>query len=385
MKSDKIITIPNFSDIDSMNLPEIRHQIEELTESIDSICIESLKWDHNDLLCVFLTGVIGGVADILIGKPGGYEEPKIKDISFLGRKIKNPLKSFDLNNNPIDKHIPGAPLGDHRLYSYGHDLLRFIQGIKLILTGTGPVGINGSGGMLELAQAPEGYVDPDAVWKAIIVLVLHLYKDFWTARSLPIPGSTLIAELNNNSMPEWLDEITNDKEVNLRMLSGQAFSIAINEIIPWLYLKIKYRHEDIANSMRVEKLTKMKLIGHSVSLLFNVGKVVTTQNPLLLNYGQIVRILTLAIKAIVSEADMKNKAKIKAGLQIHKNKLELLETMLITEKALVYTYDINRYVVNGMLQLEDKIESSRTLRENQMATCKEKLNKFSEQKKNLED
>jgi len=383
MKSDRIIAIPSLSDLDLMNLPEIRCQIEELTESIDSICIESLKWDHYDLLCVFLTGVMGGVADILIGKPGGYVEPEIKNISFFGRQIN--LKQFDLKNNPIDKQIPGVFGGKHRLYSYGHDLFRIIQSIKLILTGTGPVGIHGTGGILELAQAPQGYVAPDAVWKAIIVLLLHLYKDFWTVRSLPIPGSTLIANLNNNQMPERLEEITNDKEVNLRMLSGQALSIALNEIIPWLYLKIKYHKEDIPQIMRDEKLTKMKLIGHSVSLLFNVGKVVTTQNPLLLNYGQIIRILTLAIKAIVSKADMKNKAKIKAGLQIHKNKLELLETMLITEKALVYTYDINRYVVNGMLQLEDKIESSRSVRENQLALCKEKLDKFSEQTKNLED
>jgi hypothetical protein len=383
MKNDKIIIIPDLSDHDLMNLPEIRCQIEKLTESIDSISLESLKWDNYDLLCVFLTGVLGGVADILIGKPGGYEEPEIKDISFFGRKIK--LKPFDLKNNPIDKQIPGAFGGDHRLYSYGHDLLRILQGIRLILNGTGPVGINGSGGILELAQSPENYTAPDAVWKAIIVLALHLYKDFWTARSLPIPGSTLIAELNNNTMPEWLDKITNDKEFNLRMLSGQALSIGINELIPWLYLKIKYHNENIPNIMFVEKLTKMKLIGHTVSLLFNVGKVITTQNPLLLNYGQIIRILTLAVKAIVSEADMKNKAKIKVGLQVHKNKLELLETMLITEKALVYTYDANIYVVNGMLQLEDKIESSRSEREAGLALCKEKLNEFGIQAQSKED
>ncbi len=374
MKTDERIVFPDMSDLDLMNLDEIRCQIEELTDSIDSICIESLKWDNYDLLCVFLTGVMGGVADILIGKPGGYEEPKIKDHSFFGQKID--LKQFDLKNNPIDKHIPGAFGGNHRLYSYGHDLLRLTQGIRLILKGTGPIGIGGNGGIIELAQAPQNYTAPDALWKAIIVLVLHLYKDFWTRRSLPIPGSTWIAELNNNSMPEWLNEITNDKEVNLRMLTGQAFSIAINEIIPWLYLKLKYRHEDISQTMLTEKLIKMKLIGHTVSLLFNVGKVVVTRNPLLLNYGQILRIITLSIKAIRSEADLSNKAEIKMGLQIRKNKLETLETMLITEKAMVYTYNVNKYVVNGMLQLENMIEHSSSVRETQLSRCKEKLDEY---------
>lgn len=383
MKEDEIVFVPDFSDLDLMNLPEIRFQIEELAKSIDSISLESLKWDSYDLLCVFLTGVLGGVADILISKPGGYDEPTIKDDSFFG--LGKYLKEYDLKNNPIDKHIPGAPVGDHRLYSYGHDLFRIIQGIRLILNGTGPVGISGTGGIIELAQAPENYTAPDSVWKAIIVLVLHLYKDFWTARSLPIPGSTLIAELNNNTMPEWLDKITNDKEFNLRMLLGQALSIGINELIPWLYLKIKYYNEDITHTMFVEKLTKMKLIGHTVSLLFNVGKVITTQNPLLLNYGQIIRVLTLAIKAIVSESDMKNKSKLKAGLQVHRNKLELLETILITEKALVYTHNANWYVVNGMLQLEDKIVSSRSDRDAQLGYCKEKLNELRKQALSKED
>jgi len=383
MKSDKIINIPNLSDDDLMNLPEIKRQIAYLNDSLDNICIESLKWNKDDFLCIFLSGVLGGLADILVGKPGGYNELKIKNNSLWGLGKK--LKLYDLKNNPIDKQIPGIPVGDHRLYSYGHDLLRFIQGIRLILIGKGSVGRSSSEDILELAQAPENYIAPDSIWKAIIVLALHLYKDFWTARSLPIPGSTLIAELNNNNMPKWLDELTNDKEVNLRMLSGQALSISINELIPWLYLKIKYRSEDIANSMITEKLEKMKLLGHSVSLLFNFGKVITTKNPLLLNFGQIIRILSLAIKVKVDKSELRNIAIMKVTIQEYKNQLELLETLIITENAMVFTDYANRYVKNGMLELEDKIESSRLVRENQIALCKEKLDKFSEQTKQLEE
>ena len=88
MNNDKIINIPDLSDLDLMNLPEIRCQIEELTEGIESICLESLKWNNDDFLCVFLTGVLGGVADILIGKPGGYEQPKSRTYRSLGEKIK---------------------------------------------------------------------------------------------------------------------------------------------------------------------------------------------------------------------------------------------------------------------------------------------------------
>lgn len=60
------------------------------------------------------------------------------------------LKQYDLMNNPIDKTIPGIQVGDHRLFSYGHDLLRVLQTVGVMLTGTGPVGVVGTGGELIL-------------------------------------------------------------------------------------------------------------------------------------------------------------------------------------------------------------------------------------------
>ncbi|MFB3845384.1 MAG: hypothetical protein ACE14O_06530 [Candidatus Cloacimonadaceae bacterium] len=63
----------------------------------------------------------------------------------------------------------------------------------------------------------------------------------------------------------------------------------------------------------------------------------------------------------------------------------MLETLIITENAIVFTDYANRYVKNWMLELEDKIESSRLVRENQIELCKEKLDKFSEQTKQLEE
>ncbi len=401
MKSDEIIITQNLDDNTLIKLPEIRNEIKELTAAIDSICIESLPWDKYDFLCVFFAGILGGLVDIFLGKPGGYKEPEIKNNSFFG--LGKWLKDYDLKNNPIDKQIDGTFGGDHRLYSYGHDLFRFFDGVKLILEGKGHVGIYGNAGNIEsgfignlydefgkrqrfeLVSVPQNYTAPKSVWAAVIVLALHLYKDFWTARSLPIPGSTIIADLNNHKMPEWLHTLTNDKSVNLRTLSAQGLSISVCELIPWLYLKMKYHNKDVSKEMIDEKMDKMKLIAHTTSLLFNTGKVIATKNPFLLNYGQIIRIVHLAAKTIAKDLETTHKAKEKVSLHIHKNKLELLETMIITESAMVITKNVNAYVRDGVFELQEKIDLSILERKNKIDQFNEKLKEFSNFAKNMEE
>jgi hypothetical protein len=342
--------VPDLCCIDQLNL-----EISTLAKEIDSLCVKSLDWSLGDFLCVFLTGVVGGLCDLVIGKADGFDEPKLKNSSLggLGKK----LKEYDLKSNPIDAHIPGAKLGDHRLYSYGHDLFRLIDGVRIIMNGKGKLGVAGTSGVLELSQLQEGFTPPDEIWKAVIVLLLHLFKDFWTHRSLPIPGSTIIADLNGHKMPQWLDVITNDKDVNLRTLTGQGLSYGVNEMIPWLYLNLSSSDKQLDKRLFSEKLSIMKLMGHTISMLFNVGKVIATKNPFLLNVAQMLRILSLATKVIGMSIERNHMAIIKVSNQALKNKLELLETMIITDKAVQLVIATNQAIDQEALRwYENKLD-----------------------------
>jgi hypothetical protein len=233
---DKKIRIEELSHYDFLS----NNELNEIFLNLNSPIYERISWDKWDYIFGFGAGILGGLIDIFLGKPGGYKEPKIKNDSYLG--LGKHLKKYDLKNNPIDAHIPGASAGDHRLYSYGHDLFRFIKGLQLIMGKTDEIGIAGTGGII--SGKFDNFTSPEKLWEAVLILVIHLYKDFWTARSLPIPGTTLIAELNGDKMPEFIHNLTNNKEFNLRQLSGQALSITVIEIIIRVYSYFRYKNSD---------------------------------------------------------------------------------------------------------------------------------------------
>lgn len=332
---------------------DLRSEIESLEQEMNGISLDSIPFTKADFIVLFLAGLTGATIDIVFGKPAdGYngllkkaEEPTITD-DFAGGLGKY-LKKYDLKNNPIDQHIPGISVGDHRLYSYGHDLLRFFETLPVIMSGTGEIGVTGLGGVLTLEQAPYRYPTVDSLWEAIIVLALHLYKDYCSARSLPIPGSTILANLNDDTMPAFLDELTNQHEFNLRTVFNQVLSVAVIELIVYLYhfiVKKEDRLNQYDDAAYKEKKDKMLLMSHSIAMLFNTGKVVVTKNPAFINFPQILRIVKLAWNSSKRLIEKNHQAITKANLGIVKNNLEMMETLVLLDQSVYYTEQINRLI-----------------------------------------
>lgn len=341
---------------------DIKKEIQSLENEMNNISLSSIPFKSSDFVVIFLSGLIGGICDVIMGKPAdGYSglleeasEPEINDDFAFG--MGKYFKQYDLKNNPIDKTIPGISVGDHRLYSYGHDLLRFFQTIPVIMSGTGEIGVSGLGGVVELVQAPENYPGVDSIWEAIIVLALHLYKDYCSARSLPIPGSTLLASLNKDTMPEFLDKLTNDMEFNLRTLNGQLLSVATIEIMIGIYNFIQKNTDDgkrYTEREHKEKKEKMLLMAHSIAMMFNTGKVVLTENPAFINFPQIIRIVKLAWNGCKENIDRNHKAITKTNMGIIKNKLETMDTLILLDEAIYYTKQIDRLIVNMKFEFDE--------------------------------
>lgn len=368
---EKLTPYTNYSQLEKIDFEK---EMNLLSKEISDINIESLPFDKWDYLVVLLSGVCGGLIDIFVGKPGGYAEPKIKNDSFFGLGEK--LKEFDIKKNPIDAHIPGAPVGDHRLFSYGHDLFRFFKGVRLIMGQADEIGIAGTGGII--SGNFSDFSSPDKVWKAVLILIIHLYKDFWTARSLPIPGSTIIADLNNNTMPQIIDDLTNKNEVNLRQLSSQVLSVTVIEIINRIYSFFKYHKSGIQKNQIVHKRNKMLLMGHSTAMLFNVGKIIATQNPFFLNWSQVIRIMMLAWKVIKENNEINHRAMIKSELTVLKSKYETLETVVMLNKAIYYTNQIDKFIVEQKHLINDNIETLKEERDNNIAILRNQLDELKE-------
>lgn len=350
---------------ESLDITCIDAEVCKLESEMNSISLESIPFTKSDFVIVFIAGLLGGLCDAVLGKPAdGYNgvlqkahEPKIDNGFALG--LGKHLKKFDILNNPIDKTIPGIPVGDHRVFSYGHDLLRFFGTASMLLSGTGPIGVSGLGGVVTLEQAPNGWIeaisalkmqpgDPKSYIKACIILALHLYKDYCSARSLPIPGISYLATLNGNKLPEFAEHITNDMEFNLRTLNGQILSVTVIELMVSIYsaittrskhLKEEYSKEEIKN-----KKDKMLLMAHSIALLFNLGKVCVTENPAFINFPQIIRIVRLAWKCVAHEANVKHFSIQKVNMGAIKNQMETIDTMILLDKSIYYTKQIDRFI-----------------------------------------
>lgn len=318
-------------------LIEIFELKDQLANQIKGIQTASLPWDKYDFLIAFLAGFSGAGAEYLIS--GGADRNAFK-ASCSEPETPKYLKEYDLKNNPIDSHIPGASLGDHRLYSYGHDLTRIFKAISLMRGNTSEIGIDSIKGILSETLHPNWNTNI-TISQAAMILFLHLYKDFFTSRSLPIPGSTLIAELNGNKMPAWLEESYIEKEFNLRTITGHAVSAAIPEILIRFYIFLKYHNKDIDKELVNHKRNELLLLSHSIVSTGNLTKAYLAQNPYLINYSEIFRILSLASGVLIQNSKFTNNLKAKNHLRIADNFLDEKVNELLMIVALDEIQNLN--------------------------------------------
>ncbi|HZK23304.1 MAG TPA: hypothetical protein VFC62_04280 [Atopostipes sp.] len=352
--------------LDHISGIDVQAEIAQLESEMSDFNIDSIPFRQADFVVIFLAGILGGTCDVILGKPAnayGIDSLKPKEPKITN----NFLKQYDLKTNPIDKAIPGASVGNHRIYSDGHDLVKFFKTVNMMFTGTGKIGVAGTGGKLVLEQAPSGWMesleklsinpgDPSSYIKLSIVLALHLYKDYCSARSLPIPGSSILSSLNHNEMPSFMNKLTNDMELNLRTINGQILSVVTIEIINGIYSFIVKNTEEgkrWTKEQHKHKKEKMLLLSHSIALMFNVGKVVVTENPAFINFPQIIRIVTLAWKIINQEIQLNHKSIEKLDMSVLKTQLETVDTLILLDQSVYYTKEIDRIIVNSKQRFDE--------------------------------
>jgi hypothetical protein len=179
--------------------------------------------------------------------------------------------------------------GNHRLRSIGHDLFGFIQGIWQIKNGTFTGGYFEDGKWTEIVTEYNQYGTPyekfsqmEAIWRYSV----HAFCDFFSSKSLPVPGFGYLARMPIREVRKFADEMYKNN-YNLRHMLVQALSIIVVEIVIRAYTHLKYRNIDIPKESLQLKKREMRLMAHCLVTSFNVGKIVVSKNPLLLNLPQL--------------------------------------------------------------------------------------------------
>ncbi len=308
-------------EVDSIGFDDLLDDREmmELLEELDAPLPRDYKWKKSDFIVVFIAGLLGSVVDFILSN---------RENSFTGKASK-----FSKNLNEIHEriapHKPGAPIdfqgkidgfsfggGAHRELSKGHDLLRFVEGIRMFKNGTFEAVAYENGVKHVVRTAFNQYGKPYEelpLIGAIVEYARHMFADLFSSNSLPFPGYSFLRESNNRDIRKFSTDMYQNG-FNCKNVLTQSVTAVIVEIIIRLYFSIQsvreYRNsidvkEDYSNweavkafakPMCQEKLHEMILVSHSIVLALNIGKIIITERVEQINVAEIIAVVKYGIK-----------------------------------------------------------------------------------------
>ncbi|ABQ47738.1 hypothetical protein Tpet_1735 [Thermotoga petrophila RKU-1] len=337
-----------------------------------------------DTLAAIFIGIVAGLFEVLISESGLAPDHK-----------------HEVTRVPIDYAIPkpqgfkGSVSDLHRQIGPGHDLLRFKEAIEMmkgekidfplwdstiseVMNGKlRPIGLS-----IEKAEELNGFNIPE---QPILEWLKHMYVDLFTRRSLPVPGTTLIADGNPRAAEIVLNMYKNG--FNLKnLLAGGIGILAINVGIKIYWsLKLfkdnkdrqlpfveafKETEKQLKEIQKTEKFTFMEMISYVTLVIISGLKSAILKELFSFNFGACI----MFIKALLSYI---KKIQEKRKNLLETKNLKLLELSNInnawtrtTEKQILYVINLmNEYqrVIsddksNCKIELDNEISNERMIK-----------------------
>lgn len=267
-------------------------ELKEVIKQLNAGLPREEKWAKSDFIVTFIAALLGCAADIILSN---------RDNKFTGSDSSFSKKLNELHEKTF-KHKTGAPIdyqgkgfggGHHRELSQGHDLARFVEGIKMFKNGQfeGVRVVNNQ--VIKVVSTVNQYGNPYAqlsTIEAIINYAGHMFADLFSTYSLPFPGYFFLRESSSRDTRLLAADMYKNG-FNLKNVMTQSVSAIIIEFIIRLYYSIqsvrKYSKElevdekysnveaikKFINPEHKEKLNEMLLVSHAVVMAQNVGKI----------------------------------------------------------------------------------------------------------------
>lgn len=267
-------------------------ELNEIIKQLNSGLPREEKWVKSDFVVTFIAALLGCVTDIILSD---------RDNKFTGNDSSFSKKLNELHEKTF-KHKTGAPIdyqgkgfggGHHRELSQGHDLARFVEGIKMFKEGQFEGVRIVDNQVIKVFSTVNQYGNPYAqlsTIEAIINYAGHMFADLFSTYSLPFPGYSFLRESNSRDTRLLAADMYKNG-FNLKNVMTQSVSAIIIEFIIRLYYSIqsvrKYSKElevdeqysnvdaikKFINPEHKEKLNEMLLVAHAVVMAQNVGKI----------------------------------------------------------------------------------------------------------------
>ncbi len=349
-------------DVDSIGFDSFLSdsEIADVLAELDSPLPREDRWKKSDFIVVFIAALVGGVTDYILGN-------RKNKVTGKNSKFSDWLNEF---HEKKWKHAGGAPIdfqgkidgisfggGNHRDLSRGHDLLRFVDGIKSFKNGIfEAVGYRDGVKIHVLSAVNQNGTEYETMTlvAAIIEYFHHMIADFLSNNSLPFPGYSFFREADNRKTRKLAADMY-AAGFNLKNVIIQAASTIAIEIIIRIYFSIQsVKHysesveiaEDYSNWEAIkqfvrpankDKLHEMLLVAHAIVTAVNIGKIVITKDVSSINITEISSVVNYGIKVLKAVAKRNGEY---AKLIYHSSEVQdrwskIEEEVLIPDEALI--------------------------------------------------
>jgi hypothetical protein len=288
--------------IDDLLSPEENYAIQQ---KLNRPLYDRIPWDKWDYIFSFGAGLIGGGLDIFLGTPGSGLQAQMADKnSWIGSQMEK-IHHLHPVDAPIDyqgKHFGG---GYHRGLTKAHDLFRPLEGIRQFMDGEfrGFYWVDGKKYFIESSvnQFGKSYQTMD-FGDAVLAWMIHMFCDFFSSTSLPIPGTSYIYGMDNRDLRVLVEKDIYQSGINLRHLVLQTIPTISIELILRSYVLFRYHNKIVNSDALTQKKTELLAVGHSVCAGFNIGKVIVLSDPLLINLPQLFALSKTLIRLALQES-----------------------------------------------------------------------------------
>ena len=355
----------NFSEIYKL---KYSNDSKSLQKIISTLNIEYMNdsWQKADYVAVFIAGTIGITLDVLITQTNVLKpvEDKIKKI-LASDKIKSFQDIMDSISNSF-RHGNSAPIdfqdfkmfglkSIHEQYSFGHDPLRFIEGIIQMITGNYS-GVDKYGNIIK-SPFGEGIKNPI---QAIISYVAHMVSDMCNQQGLPYPGTTFLMQFGSDKIREEIATAYRAQLFNTRTFLYQSLPSLFMSIIihSWAIYdnytrtgKVKFK---IANDLKYQSmLLASNGMVMTSNLSINTVRGIIYEGPKVLfrvNYSIIIETVKHSIKYLV----LFNK-------RINKNEKIIQELYNKSDKEMLEEHSIEEYYMQFDKEYKDFLNNMEVL------------------------
>lgn len=330
---------------------DIDSEINSINAQIDQINLKTIPFDKWDVILAFALGILEVAGDFLISdhnQSNSIAHQMSDKKTKLGQAFESIHKKLDHSGQPLDYQGYKFGGGDHRGRTFCHDLLMFPLSLYMLTKGKFIDGYYEDGifntVVSALNQRGTEYVGLSGP-ESLIAYFTHMLADFFSTKSLPLPGFSLLTHFPNRDIRKFACDLYKDG-LNLRNLVMQGIPIATVELLTWIYVALRYKNCDYSKEQIKQKKDRLLLISHSLAMSINVGKVIITKEITSLNLPIIIRVVKLTWSEIASKIDMNKKIIVQSYLSTIKNELEVLKTIILLENCVYITKDFDDFILS---------------------------------------